>query len=199
MPARPQRCSHLLLPLRLSRPHLPPSPRILKSSLLMLRLRHNLGYSQLMPFTIHRNKCQIRRRDMPQPLLPHILHHHPNPNFHRSPKRPVHTCLQYQQLPEPHRCHKIQMIHARRNRKCSRMSARRHRRHQIDVLHQTPAKQIANRIRICRQYNLASFRLGLRNLPCQNLIVHIYKSKSRALSARSCQPSSSEARAVAGS
>ncbi len=154
----------------------------------MFRLRHNLRNGQLLPLAINSHKRQISRRNMPQPLLTHILHHHPNPNLHRSPESPVHACLQYQQLPQPHRSHKIQMIHARRNRKCPRMPARCHRRNQIDVLHQTPAKQIANRIRICRQYNLTSLGLGLGNLTRQNFIVHIYKSKSPTTAHRACHP-----------
>jgi len=122
MPSRSQRRSHLFLPLRLSSTHLPPSPCILKSALLVLRLRNNLRHNQTIPLAIHGDKRQIRRRNMAQPLLPHIFHHNPNSDLHRGPKRPVHTRLQNQQLPNPHRSYKIQMIHTRRYRERTRMA-----------------------------------------------------------------------------
>jgi hypothetical protein len=172
MPTRTKRRPHLLLPLRLSRPHLSSPPRIFKPSLLMLCLRNYLRHHQPIPLAIHCNKRQIRRRNMPQPLLSHILHHHPNSNFHRRPERPIHTRLQNQQLPHPHRSHKIQMVHTRGNGKRPRMPTRRHRPHQVDVLHQPPAKQTPYRIRVRRQHNLTPLRLRLRDLSFQNLIAH---------------------------
>ena len=184
MPATSERCPHLLLTLRLSRPHLPSPSRILKPPFLMLRLRHNLRHHQLVPLAIHRNKRQIRRRNMPQLLLPHILHHHPNPNLHRRPKSPIDTRLQNQQLPHLHRSDKIQMIHARRHSERPSMSRSRHRPHQVDILHQPPAKQAPNRIRIRRQHNLAPLRLRLRHLPFRNWLTHI-SSLNRQVPTRS--------------
>jgi hypothetical protein len=192
MPTRPKRSSYLLLPLRLSRPHLPPSPGIFKPPLLMLRLRHHTRHHQPIPLPIYRNKREISRRNMPQSLLPHILHHHPNPYLHGRPKRPIDTRLQNQQLPHSHRSHKIQMIHTRGHRKRPSMPTRRHRPHQIDVLHQTPAKQTPNRIRVCRQHNLTPLRLRLRHRPFRNQFAHTYKSKSQQLPYRNRQPPRSE-------
>jgi hypothetical protein len=178
MPARTQRSPHLLLPSRLPGSHLPSPPCIFKPSLLMLRLRHNLRHNQPIPLAIHRHKGQISRRNVPQPLFPHILHHHPNPNLHRSPKSPVHTSLQDQQLPHPHRSHKIQMVHTRRHRKRPRMTASRHRPHQVDILHQPPPKQTPDRIRVRRQHNLTPLRLRLRDRSTDNFLAHTFKSKS---------------------
>ena len=118
MPTCAQRSAHLFLPLRLSSPHLAPSPCIFVPSPLMLRLRYHMRNNQLIPLAIHRDKRQIGRRNMAQPLFSHILHHHPNPNFHRGPECPIHASLQNQQLAHPHRRHKIQMIH--RSRHCKR-------------------------------------------------------------------------------
>jgi hypothetical protein len=181
VPTRPKRSPNLLLPMGLTRPHLSSSPRIFKPPLLMLRLRHHLRHHQPVPFAIHRHKRQVRRRNMPQPLLPHILHHHSNPYLHGRPKRSIDTRLQNQQLPNLHRSHKIQMIHTRCHRKRPRMPARRHCPHQIDVLHQPPAKQTPYRIRVRRKHNLTPLRLRLRHLPLCNLITHIFKSKSQPL------------------
>jgi hypothetical protein len=178
MPARPQRRPHLFLPLGLSSPHLPSPPRILKPALLVLGLRHHLRHDQPIPFSIHGHKREISRRNMAQSLLPHILYHHPHTNLHRSPKRPIHTRLQNQQLPNPHWSYKIQMIHTRRHRERTRMPRSSHRSHQVDILHQPPAKQASQRIRVRRQHNLAPLRLRLGHRPFQNQIAHSYKSKS---------------------
>jgi hypothetical protein len=192
MPTRPQRSPHLLLPLRLSPSHLPSPSSIFKSSLLMLRLRHNSRHHQPIPLPIHRHKRQISRRNMPQPLLSHILHHHPNPYLHGRPKRPIDTSLQNQQLSHSHRSHKIQMIHTRGHRKRPSMPRSRHSPHQIDVLHQPPAKQTANRIRVRRQHNLTPLRLRLRHRPFRNLITHHSSLNPSPSPHRTCAFSRSE-------
>ncbi len=184
MPTGPQSRSHLLLPRRLPRSHLPSPPRIFKPPLLMLRHRHNLRNHQPIPLPIHGHKRQISRRNMPQPLFPHILHHHPNPNLHRSAESPVHTRLQNQQLPHPHRSHKIQMIHRSRHRKSPSMTASRHRPHQVDILHQPPPEQTPYRIRVGRQHNLTPLRLRFGDRSTDNFLAHTFKSKSPRLPTR---------------
>jgi len=161
MPTRPKRRPHFLLPLRLSRTHLPSPARVFKSPLLVLRLRHHLRHHQSVPLAIYRNKRQVSRRNMPQPLPPHILHHHPHPNLHRRPECPVHTRLQNQQLSHTHRSHKVQMVHRSRNGKGPRMPRSRHSPHQVNILHQPTAKQTPDRIRVRRQHNLTPLRLRL--------------------------------------
>src|SRR5580704_14008156 len=75
IPTCRQRSPHLFLPQHLPCPQLPPSPRIFIPSLLMIRLHNQLRHHQALPIQPHRHIGQISRGYMPEPLLPHILHH----------------------------------------------------------------------------------------------------------------------------
>ena len=74
-----------------------------------------------------------------------------------------------------HRSHKIQVVHARRHHLPARVPLRRHRPGKINKLHQPPAKQVANRIRIRRKNRITALRLRLPYRPHCIQIRHIYQ------------------------
>ena len=168
MPARPKRRPHLLRPLRLSGPHLAPPPGILIPPLLVLRLRNQRGTSNRCPSDPPPHTSGTRTTHAAASARRTSSTIARTPTSMTGPKRPVHARLQNQQVAHMHRSHKVQVVHARRHHDRPRMPDRRHRADQVDKLHQPPAKQIPQRIRVRRKDNLAALRLRLRHRPSKH-------------------------------
>ena len=107
MPPSPQLRPSLSCPLRLFRPHLPPSSRVRKPPFLVLGHRNHTRNWNRLPLPVHRNVRHVRRRNMPQGLSARVLHHGPNSNLHAGAERPVYARLQNQQVAHMHRRHKV--------------------------------------------------------------------------------------------
>ena len=60
-----------------------------------------------------------------------------------------------------HRRNKVDMVHRRRNHMRARMAKGGHRPNQIDKVHQPPAQQVAERVRVIRQNQFRHLRLRL--------------------------------------
>ena len=87
-----------------------------------------------------------------------MFHPHLDAHFHGSSEGAIEGGLQNHQIPDMNRRDEVDVIHRSRDHVRPGVAVGRHRAHQVDVVHEPAAQQVAQRIGVVGQDQLGHLR-----------------------------------------
>ena len=91
---------------------------------------------------------------MPQHTGLRVFRPHLHAHLHGGVKRPVDAGFESDQIAQMHRLDEVDVVHGRGHDKGARVTVSRHGPGQVDKVHQPPAQQVAQRVRVVGQNDL---------------------------------------------
>ncbi len=123
-------------------------PCIMVAAFVLFRLGFQRRHPHPASLRVDRDKGKVRRRDMTQGTVNGVLHPHLDAHFHGGAESAIEGGFQNQQIPDMHRRNKVDMVHRCGDHMRPGVTVGGYRSHQVDVVHEPAAQQVAQRISV---------------------------------------------------
>jgi hypothetical protein len=128
------------------------APCIMVAAFVLVRLEFQRGHPYPASLLVDRNKSEIGRCDVTQGAVNGVFHPHLDAHLHGGAESTIERGFQNQQIPDMHRRNKVDMVHRSGDHVRPGMAVGGHRRHQVDVMHEPAAQQVAQCVGVVGQH-----------------------------------------------